>query len=545
MGTELQAEEIDLDRVLRLATRNAARLLSTDLAWLSLHDPVTHSMHVAVSHGVENPDFDAMTVAHGEGLGGAALAHGGAFVVDDYAGWAAPGPVREAMLSEGVVSVVCAPMLRGETVVGVLYAANRAATRFTPTDADVVTALAAQVSVAIDNGRLYSSLLDKTRTLEETFEIHRALGDAAVSGIGLDRVVRVLGRLTGRHLVLEQQVVTPFALHSNPPAGDPGVAVAVVPVRRHDVELGRIRVLGDRPLSELECNTLSHGATVLALELMRHEAALDVEWRLRGDLLDQLIEAGDDRSTELPARAARFGIDLDAPTAVVVVEALDLDSVAVRALVRRAVTAPDSGVHRETVLTGLLGGRGVVALCGDAHDDARFVRTLVRLAGSAVLRIGSGRGPSGVAAGYREAQACCRLARQAGGATTRVVDAADLGPLRFMLDSPDVAHARAYVREQLGAVAAHEDAGGARLLTTLRAFVDEDGHHRRIADRCHVHTSTVKYRLGRITELIGRPLQAWETRFEIALAFRLADLLQISPEAGRPNESHSYATIER
>jgi len=44
--------------------------------------------------------------------------------------------------------------------------------------------------------------------------------------------------------------------------------------------------------------------------------------------------------------------------------------------------------------------------------------------------------------------------------------------------------------------------------------------------------STVKYRLARIADLLGRPLQPWETRFEITLAFRLADLLQSTRDNG-------------
>lgn len=535
LGTELQAEEIDLPRVLQLATQNAARLLDTDVAWLSLYDPATGTMCVAVSHGATNPAFDAMTVAQGEGLGGVALKRGGPLIVTDYPAWAAPGPVREVMLAEGVASVVCAPMLRGDNIVGVLYAANRSRTKFTPTDADIVTALAAQASVAIGNGQLYSSLLDKTRTLEATFEIHRALGEAAVSGIGVDRVVRELADLTGRRLLLEQRVVPPFETRGEPADGpvDDGPeaadVVAVVPVRRNDAELGRITVLGGGPLGELEENALSHGATVLALELMKHEAAQDVEWRLRGDLLEQLLEAEDDRVGELMSRAGRFGIDLDGPCALVVVEALGLDPPALRALVQRVITLRDAGVDRQAVLSGQRGDRCVVALIGDRHDIAHFTGALVRATTGEVVWIGTSTGRASIAASLREAAACSRLAKQAGRGRTRVIHGSDLGPLRFMLDIQDLTNARLYVEDVLGAVAAHEEAGGAQLLTTLRAFVEEDGHHQRIADRCHVHTSTVKYRLGRVAALLGRPLQLWETRFEVALAFRLADLLQSLP----------------
>lgn len=541
LGTELQAEEVDLPRVLELATGNAARLLGTDIAWLSLFDDETRTMHVAVSYGATGPEFANMKVSENEGLGGAALTAGGPVVVSDYASWASPGPVRDAMLAEGVCSVVCAPMLRGDRVVGVLYAANRVPTQFTPSDSSIVTALAAQASVAIGNGLLYSSLLDKTRTLEATFEIHRALGEAAVSDLGIDRVMRTLSEVTGRRLLLEQQIVPPFEMVTAPANDDGAEAEAdadaaiasVVAVRRNESAVGHITVFGRAPLGELEQNALSHGATVLALELMKHEAALDVEWRLRGELLEQLLEAQDDRSDELAARALRFGIDLTEACSIVVVEARELDPPAVRGLIHRVITSRDAGVHSKTTLSGQRGDRGVIALIGERHDIDRFAGLLADAGAGAVLWIGTSSGRPNVGASFREAAACSQLAKQASPGQSRVIHGSSLGPLRFMLDIQDLTNARAFVDEVLGPVAAHEEGGGAQLLTTLRAYVEEDGHHQRIADRCHVHVSTVKYRLARIGDLLDRPLKPWETRFEITLAFRLADLLASVPDDRR------------
>jgi DNA-binding PucR family transcriptional regulator len=259
---------------------------------------------------------------------------------------------------------------------------------------------------------------------------------------------------------------------------------------------------------------------------MKHEAARDVEWRLRGGLLEQLLEADDDHPDELLTRARRFGIDLGEPCAIVVVEAEGVELPALRALIQRVVMSRDPSVHPEATLSGQRGDRGVVALMGDRHDVGRFARLLSEAGSGATLWVGTSSGRSSVAASFREATACAQLARQASPARSRVIHGSELGPLRFMLDIRDLGNARAFVDDVLGVVAAHEEAGGAQLLTTLRAYVEEDGHHQRIAGRCHVHVSTVKYRLARIAELLGRPLQPWETRFEITLAFRLADLLQ-------------------
>jgi sugar diacid utilization regulator len=454
--------------------------------------------------------------------------------VADYASWAAAGHVRDTMLNEGIVSVVCAPMLRGESVVGVLYAANRRATRFASADVSIVTALATQASAAIGNGRLYQTLMDKTRLLEATFEMHRALGAAAVTDIGIEGVVDALCQLTGRRLLLEQQIVPPFELFVGGPSQPTALSdvAAVIPVRRSEATVGRITVFGADPLSDLEQNAFAHGATVLALELMKYEAAHDVEWRLRGELLEQLLEAGDDRSDALEARARRFGVDLRAPCTMVAVEASALDPPALRGLIQRVIASGEAGVNRRSVLSGQRGERVIVALFGSGQDLDRFVGAIAATAVDprAPLWIGTSTDRPTIGGAFREAAACARLARQASAGATRIIHGAALGPLRFMLDIHDVENARAYVEEKLGAVAEHEEAGGAQLLTTLRAYIEEDGHHQRVASRCHIHVSTVKYRLARIAELLGRPLQPWETRFEITLAFRLADLLRSIPQ---------------
>jgi GAF domain-containing protein len=52
-----------------------------------------------------------------------------------------------------LVSLICAPMLRDGRMIGALHVGNRHPTAFGETDAALLSALAAQASVAIDNAR--------------------------------------------------------------------------------------------------------------------------------------------------------------------------------------------------------------------------------------------------------------------------------------------------------------------------------------------------------------------------------------------------------
>jgi hypothetical protein len=60
----------------------------------------------------------------------------------------------------------------------------------------------------------------------------------------------------------------------------------------------------------------------------------------------------------------------------------------------------------------------------------------------------------------------------------------------------------------------------ARLLETLRAWLDHPGQVQRVATELHVHPQTVRYRVAQLRELLGGALDDTDGRFELALAVR-------------------------
>jgi DNA-binding PucR family transcriptional regulator len=81
------------------------------------------------------------------------------------------------------------------------------------------------------------------------------------------------------------------------------------------------------------------------------------------------------------------------------------------------------------------------------------------------------------------------------------------------------------VRDVLGRLAEYDRRRNGELLRTLRAYLRSGGHHPTAAADCHVHVSTLKYRLGRIAELLGRPVTDPQVQFELRLAFSTLDVL--------------------
>src|SRR5205807_1859334 len=64
-----------------------------------------------------------------------------------------------------------------------------------------------------------------------------------------------------------------------------------------------------------------------------------------------------------------------------------------------------------------------------------------------------------------------------------------------------------------------------RLLETLEAWLDHQRRTPRVAAQLHVHPQTVRYRLGKLRELLGEELDRADARFELELALRVRKLI--------------------
>jgi GAF domain-containing protein len=533
IGTQIQAEEAKADAIFALIVERARELLSTDVAWLAMVDATGERLRMKVADGTKTPDFMRMEVRVGTGIGGIALKERRPVAVSDSSlyGNGMPRRVHRALDDEGVVSVLCAPMLRDDGMLGALYVGMRTLRDFTEEEASLLSALAAQAAVTIENARLYQELSEKHETLETSFAIHRFLTDASLAGVGLHRIALELARLMHRDVVLRLEAgggsCALYPLHASadgPMAIDPAeVPDTGLDITAGEARLGTIVALGDGELSPLQRKALEHGATVIALELVKEQAALEVEWRLQGELLEELLRVAGAPSPDLVARAERFGVVLDRPHRIAVMDP-DGSVPPLLDFVRRALRhrGPDSLVAQR-------GERVLVAL---GEDEANASRRLI-----AELQERGRRAGSPFRCGLSEARADLNTAlREAEGALALALGSArpdalvtyeDLGPLRFLIDAPDTTAMSAMVRDLLGPLADHDARRNGELLLTLRTYLAAGGHHPTTAERCHIHVSTLKYRLAKIAEILERPLTDPSARFELSLAFEVLDILQM------------------
>lgn len=531
IGAQIQASEVDLDSVLTTIVEQAATLVTADVSWLALLDEAHQHLAVRVVHGNNSAAIATMTVPLGKGIGGVALQRHETIVVEDYDSFrqTTTAAIRSAIHDEGIVSMIGAPLFRDDRLIGVLYVAQRSSRVFDADEPALVSALAGQAAIAIENARLLQQLESKNRLLEHTAAIHDRLTSVALRDAGIDGIAAELADLIERPIWLSQDVlpVGPQR-YGQGDAADIAVHHAFA-ILAGETELGTLGVEGEAPLSELDRRALEQGTTVIAVELLRQRARQEVEWRLGGELLGALISAPGPVQGRLATRAARFGLDLRQPHLAMVLEFTaeePLDLNVVRDVVGRLSRNDDAS--RGAVL---------VAATGVDHITVAIPERRSGLAAQLLTRLGESGGPAqgrfiagisrplrDLGTAHREAMACVRLARLSGVAD-KVISASDLGAMRFLFAVDDPAPLREYVAEQLGELLDHEEGREQPLFTTLRAYLDAAGHHPSIAATCHIHASTVKYRISRLEAVLGRRLNDPQTRFELQLAVALYDFL--------------------
>jgi DNA-binding PucR family transcriptional regulator len=143
--------------------------------------------------------------------------------------------------------------------------------------------------------------------------------------------------------------------------------------------------------------------------------------------------------------------------------------------------------------------------------------SLPALGAGSAIRFALGVPGSGVA-GFRrtheQALGAQAVALAAGGSGHPMTAFADVAPLALMSGSTELV--RAWVIEILGSLA-DDDAHHAMLRDTLRVFLQESGSFVAAAERLTLHKNTVRYRIGKAEESLGRPVGQDRLQVELAL----------------------------
>jgi signal transduction histidine kinase/ActR/RegA family two-component response regulator len=162
---------LDLDSVLRTIAHHARTLLNVDAAFVASRDPGAGVAAVVASSGAHTDSLRGLEIIPGRGVGGQVLVTGQAATVADCNTDPRIVPEHgELLRHEGLVSALVVPIsLKGETR-GLLFVANRRPKLWTREDEQVLSRLAGQAAVALENATLYRQVSRHAEELEAKVE---------------------------------------------------------------------------------------------------------------------------------------------------------------------------------------------------------------------------------------------------------------------------------------------------------------------------------------------------------------------------------------
>jgi sugar diacid utilization regulator len=499
-------------------------------------------------------------------------------------------------------AMLSVPLITRNGAIGVINCYTAGTHEFAEEEIRLVEILADQAAISLEAAALrlreretIADLERQRQLLERSEAIHRDLTRVVLESAGFPGIARALARLLGAPVLVED--AGGQALASSDPRGSvaelwPGQLgtspeiqarlaeqerhLQVVVVERGDAGVGRDRrgtggetshdafwvalvTVGKERVGRiwvgpvagtpgsLELRALEHGTTVVALELLKQRAAQEVEWRVRGDLLGDLLAERIEDEPALRARARRLGHDLSgrheviairptrklgAPTGQLtlpdpgLVQALlDLVSRTVDGVVgRTAASKPLVARYRDHVVvlgTSVDGadGRGALALA------QQILAGVLRLGHSALIALSPpAEQLADLASAARMALGALNLAERAGRRDEILtLDRLDVYGLLLQVERPEALER--FANGLLDPLATYDRERGAELLKSLRAYLD---HRMSIADAAAalvVHPHTLRYRLARIEALLGLSLRETEGLLRLRMAVMIRDIV--------------------
>jgi len=311
-----------------------------------------------------------------------------------------------------------------------------------------------------------------------------------------------------------------------------GLSRLIAPIVNRDVGRGYLSFIAmNSTFDEMDTLILDHSAVVCALEMARAKAISEIEKKLRGDFLDNLM-IGTVGEAEAMAEGDRFGHDMTTPHVALVITWIGEKTPSNRRL--------------ETLVNGLLAGRqtsvlsrlrenevrlfyatdsstpiqGARELAEEIRAEARREYPDARLAigiGSVAAKINDWR------SSYREAAQAADIARRL--QTDNAMYIGDLGIYTFLAHPDYRDDLRALRDSTIGNLINYEERQRADLLLTLEAFFQCHGNHTQTAELLSVHRNTLFYRMNRIAEITGLDLNQPDVRLAVHLALKIHRLL--------------------
>ena len=373
------------------------------------------------------------------------------------------------------------------------------------------------------------------------------LSEAVESGAGLPAIARAAASALDASVALidRSSAVLAVAARSSDEEGKllgGGEGIETLGLRVADARVGEVRY---RPRGERPSPTLIRMvSTLLALELERARAPAWASDEAAGEFVRAVLERRVTDRGDIVARAAELGAEVEGGGGVL--------------LALAAPRAAQPGDWRSRVLVVALralraASSGAIAALGDRDEQAQVSAIVPTLDSGRLERAAQGlahelsaslpgfritvarsRWAGDPADLYRAGQEALLAANVAEAEGVEVLGFEQSGSYRLLLGamSEGTGELESFYEETVAPLAEYDEQYETELVTTIEAYLDNDGNVTPTAQQLFTHRHTVRYRLERVRELSGHDITSTEGRERLSLGLKAMRVLGISPPRG-------------
>jgi purine catabolism regulator len=300
---------------------------------------------------------------------------------------------------------------------------------------------------------------------------------------------------------------------------------------------GALAVGTGAPLGTAERYAVHSAIALLTLTTERSRSLQAAEQRLGAAVLRMMLAGQPDHARTVAGDL--YGGLLDAPFRLLIAEAAGDPDQAAEPPLAVLADALEAAAARtgEAVLTVPEGEDRLVVL---AEDGGAVVTACdayaAREAGDAgaVIGLSAPAGPIAAATAYKQAEQALSVARRRGRALVEHEELAAGSLLPLLADDA----VRAFADGMLRALYEHDATGRGDLVASVRAWLSRHGQWDAAAADLGVHRHTLRYRMRRVEEILGRSLDDPDVRMELWLALKTTG--DRPPTYDRPGKTQKY-----
>ncbi len=329
-----------------------------------------------------------------------------------------------------------------------------------------------------------------------------------------------------------------------------GEALICIPVFVKEELLAYLVIKPEQGMEQQDMIAFENASTLIAVELLKEQEALNQERNIQEQLLDDLL-AGRYSEADVMIRRGQFvGYDLHMPGCVFVMNVNSFEKFlsrehyteeqSVQKIKNDMRTELEQRLHEARLSCLMMGsGMDVIGLVQMKSETDRdrlkrilelVIRRLHTLYRKLDLSAGIGQTKNNLTAVSESSQEA-RYAIRAGRSIKRqeqqssTYDFEELGSLCFLCELVENQAMNEFYKEHMQELERYDKENNGMLLQTLETYFACGTNIRRTADALFMHKNSVIYRLSKIESIIGRTLEDPEVLFDLQLCLKLRQII--------------------